>query len=251
MSANRGELVDDLRYWLAPPYLLRSQLHILKARGEYQRARRENPEHLFRIFDQYRCLYIHIPKAGGVSIYNSLFAEAIGKEHVKSVGHYSIRDYQLIFGSKTVQDYFTFSIVRNPWARVLSAYKFLRRGGFHKWDAIWAEKHLSKFNSFDDFVIRWLTPHSACRAMHFIPQHNFLVSCSGQLKIDFIGKLETIEADFDAIRKTLNIDCRIRHLNRSKPTSDRRGYRRSYTAQSQRIVEQVYQKDIEVFGYEF
>ena len=231
-----------------PPYPLRSQLHVLKAQGRYRQARRK-PEHLFSLFDRYRCLFVHIPKAGGVSVYNSLFAPASGQDYVKSVGHHSIRDYELIFGRKAVQTYFTFTVVRNPWARVLSAYQFLRRGGFHQQDAAWAERHLSQFSSFDEFVAQWLTPPNIYRALHFVPQHEFLRSRSGQLNLDFVGRLETIQADFDSIKEKIGIDCDIRHLNKSK--SKPHHYRQSYTARSRHIVEQIYRTDIETFGYDF
>ena len=238
-------------YSLYPPYLVRHQLRVLRQQQRYRQARRSQSENLFKIFDRYRCLFVHIPKAGGVSFYNSLFAAAAKEPYIKSIGHYSIKDYELIFGSKALQSYFKFTVVRNPWARVFSAYTFLRSGGFHQKDAAWAEKHLSKFSSFEDFVNQWLCAQNAARAIHFVPQHEFLRSRSGQINIDHVGRLETIQADFDVIKNRLGVGEEIQHLNRGSRSRESRSYRQMYTARSKRVVASVYKKDIEVFGYEF
>ncbi|MBA2490567.1 MAG: hypothetical protein H0V34_02305 [Gammaproteobacteria bacterium] len=58
-------------------------------------------------FDRYRCIYVHIPKTGGVSISTSLFGSTTGR-------HRTVAEYKQIFGERAFKDYFKFTFVRNP-----------------------------------------------------------------------------------------------------------------------------------------
>lgn len=73
-------------------------------------------------FDKYKCIFIHVPKTAGVSVAKSL----LGKPTV----HWSALNCRLIFGKEDFNNYFKFSFVRNPFTRLISAYEFLRNGGY-------------------------------------------------------------------------------------------------------------------------
>lgn len=233
------------------PFPIRHQFHVFKHREKYREIRTQESDHLFNAFDKHKCLFVHIPKTGGVSVYRSLFSPTPDKV-IKSIGHYSLKDYGVIFGSDALEEYFKFAFVRNPWARTLSSYQFLKKGGFHNQDKAWADANIDKFNSFDEFVIEWLTPGNISKALHFIPQHEFLtIARGGENSMDFVGKLETIESDFQHIKNQLDIDCNLQHHNKSKSTKPKAHYRNFYTQKSRDIVARVYQKDIDTFNYTF
>lgn len=234
------------------PFPIKHQLRVLTRQKSYQNIRTSGEGHIFNAFDEHKCLFIHIPKTGGVSVYRSLFNSKKDQVNVRSAGHFSLKDYEIIFGHDVLREYFTFTFVRNPWSRVLSSYQFMKKGGFHSKDEAWAKKNLSKFNSFNEFVVQWLNHRNIYRALHFIPQYEFLFSRNGQMNIDFIGKLENIDSDFNQIKSKLHIDCTLRHDNKGNLTRKKtRSYREFYTEETRDIVARIYCKDIEIFNYTF
>ena len=201
---------------------------------------RESSSSSIAAFDYYKCIYVHIPKTGGISINDALWGNPGGV-------HKSIGEYARIFSPQTLEDYFKFTFVRNPWDRLVSAYVFMKSGGQHAADASWAQAHLDGLDDFDSFVRHWVSSQNIYRGIHFIPQADFL-KLHGTLAIDFIGRMENIEADFDTVKRQLGLnEAQLAHKNKSA----RRDYREYYTAKSISIVEEVYREDVELFEYSF
>ena len=91
------------------------------------------------------CIFIHIPKCAGNAVQKSLFGEVV-------FGHQTIRQYQVALPKVTYQNAWKFTIVRDPFERVASAWRFLKAGGLHKHDADYFAENLSRYASFDHFV---------------------------------------------------------------------------------------------------
>ena len=69
-----------------------------------------------------KCIYIHIPKTGGMSI-ESMLGEDLKKIHQSSIKikHGTPKEWKY---SKYWEYYYKFTFVRNPWDRVVSAYLY-------------------------------------------------------------------------------------------------------------------------------
>jgi hypothetical protein len=67
--------------------------------------------------------------------------------------------------------------------------------------------------------------------------------------VDFVGLYENLAEDFNYIKNRLDISVNLKHQN--KGTNRRKDYRTYYTDETREIVANVYQKDIEIFGYDF
>ncbi|TDY13588.1 sulfotransferase family 2 domain-containing protein [Meridianimaribacter flavus] len=191
-------------------------------------------------FDDNECIFIHIPKAGGVSLALNLFGNL-------GYGHRPIYKYLYIFNQKEFKKYFKFTFARNPWDRLVSAYFFLKAGGFHKEDAEWYEMHLSKYKDFEDFVLNWVNEDNIYKGIHFIPQYEF-ITINSKVAVDKIYKIEEFNNSVKEINEVLNKDILLTHENKSKREKD---YRTYYSSKTQKIVEEVYKKDILLFGYSF
>lgn len=210
-------------------------------RTKYQRLRRSEAwGYSLEPFDQYRCIYVHIPKTAGVSVAKALFGNY-------GAGHVPITMHRRIFGDVLFDQYFKFTFVRNPWDRVVSAYTFLQKGGMDREDKAFAARHIAPYADFDEFVRRWLTPENAHRSLHFRPQADWLCLRDGTLAVDYIGHFERIAEDFQVICKRLGIEADLGHHN----ASQRRDYREYYTDETAGIVGDVYRRDVTLCEYQY
>lgn len=214
--------------------------------GKYslaQEMRRTQGEYSYEPFDRLGCIFVHIPKTAGVSISRSLFGCLSG-------GHAAISHYQMVFDSAAFQRYFKFTFVRNPWDRLFSAYRFLSRGGMTAEDAAWAARNVVPFGSFERFVNEWLSEESIRSYPHFIPQKEFVFLPGGTAPaVDFIGRFERLQADFEAVCRRLGVEARLPHENQAGAADQT--YREAYNPGMQRKVAELYGDDIEEFGYVF
>jgi Sulfotransferase family len=232
------------------PHDTRRRIFRLSAPRRYnalQRLRhRESAGYSLAPYDEHRCIFVHVPKTAGVSASRGLFGGLGG-------GHAPIGLYQIVYAAREFHDYFKFTFVRNPWDRLLSAYEFLRDGGMDETDRRWAEQRVQQFDNFDDFVRRWVNEENVLSYVHFVPQYRFLCApFSHRILMDWIGRFEQLENDFDLVRRRLGLTgAHLHHHNEGPRARERRDFREHYTPAARRIVERVYRIDIELLGYSF
>lgn len=200
------------------------------------------PGYTFKPFLDHRCVFVHIPKAAGIAIAKSLFGNMAG-------GHWTVQQYEYIFRKvlrvRDFDQYFKFTFTRNPWDRVVSAYFFLRSGGWNTSGL--PEYPVRDFTLFSDFVKNWLTEENARSVLHFRPQVDFVRDRYGHVGVDFVGRMESLEEDFEYVRRRLGIEAQLARTNQSQHLA----YQDLYDDKSKEIVRSVYHSDIEVFGYSF
>ena len=163
-------------------------------------------------------------------------------------GHKSARHYKQVFGLSTFRRYFKFTFVRNPYSRLHSAYHFLMRGGHGEVHEKWVKKHIIGYKTFEDFVMHWVNRNNIYKRCHFVPQYLYLSNKNMELEVDFIGRFENLEKDFQAICSKLNISTVLPHFNSNRME---RHWRSFYNDKMLRIVEEVYYEDFTMFDYEF
>jgi len=217
-----------------------SQLSHWKNRKQSRELRTRDYVYSLKGFDELECIFIHIPKSAGVSVNRELFGNLGG-------AHRSVRTYKRVFGPATFKKYYKFTFVRNPYSRLLSAYRFLKRGGFCDVDKQWAEENLGQYNSFQEFVHGWLTDKSVLTYNHFRPQFMYLCDRSFEPEVDFIGHFETIDQDFEKVCLRLNVSRELKKYNQGPEKEDHWSF--FYTDKELKKVYKIYRKDFELFGY--
>lgn len=138
-------------------------------------------------------------------------------------------------------DLFSFSVVRNPWARAVSLY--YRDEGLQSHSKI----------SFTQFVENHFYASDTCvvPSLHQ-NQSDWLSDESGKIAIDYVGKIEELERVIEVVRDATNgrlvIDKQIVNENsRSRSKS----YRDLYNNYTRGLIAKRFEKDIDLFGYHF
>jgi hypothetical protein len=127
------------------------------------------------------------------------------------------------------ETFFKFSIVRNPWAQMASLY-----GRLYPTDA-----------SACGFR-RWL--HRFRRPAGTVPEASLFEPRGGACLVDFIGRYETLQADFDTACDRAGIP------RRTLPRTNAAGGRDPFTIYddaSAELVGRLFAADVERFGYAF
>ncbi len=191
-------------------------------------------------FEQRSCLFIHVPKCAGSSVCAAMFDDW-------SPGHLPLYWYEQQFPEQFAAS-FKFAFVRHPLERAYSAYAFLRGNALAKRDHA-AQKLVSHYRDFDDFVGHWLHPETIQRQLHFAAQTDFLTDSMGHLALDFVGCQEHLERDFRRVCEQLGYPVELPHVNRSQQRRPMLA-REFCTVRTRRLVRRVYQRDYEMLGYE-
>ena len=188
-----------------------------------------------------KILFIHIPKTAGVSLiktYEDYFADA---------RHSPALLYKLMLGTK-FENFSSFSVVRNPWARLYSAYNFLMEGGLISTDREMGCVLAEQCPSFDKFIKKWLPKNEVYSYMHFVPQYEFLCGWGGKIIVKNIVKLEQLNNYWPVLADKLSIPLRqIKSANVGKKGD----FRVHYDNESIDIVRSLYKKDIELLNYSY
>jgi hypothetical protein len=171
------------------------------------------------ISEKFECVFVHVPKVAGQSV-ERVFLELHGLTWDERaslllrpnaepalgpprLAHLTAEEY-VACGHLTAEEwgrFFTFSFVRNPWARAVSFYKYI---GLHR--------HLP----FATFARRLADEYWHDRYWFVRPQADFVLGTSGRPQVDFIGRLETIDRDFKTVCRRLGLAPRaLPHSNHS------------------------------------
>ena len=90
---------------------------------------------------------------------------------------------------------------------------------------------------------------------HFTPQIKYTHNSSGDQVVDFIGKYETLQEDYDKLNEICGWNFKfmtLPHANKSQRAE--KDYRRYYEDGSglvKHLVSEIYREDIETYGYTF
>jgi len=138
---------------------------------------------------------------------------------------------------------YRFTLVRNPWDKVVSHYEYRRKRN--------KTEVASLGISFSEWVKKTYGPEKDPLYYNnpkaFQPQVEWLKDDEGNMTIDFIGKFETINEDFNQIKSAIGLEAELPHLNASK----RADYHSYYDDETREIVANWFREDIEAFGYRF
>ena len=194
------------------------------------------------ISHKYKLIFIHIPKCAGISVWHSLDL-TISEENLISITppilqHLLPKQLKGKYIKKEIWDtYKKFTIIRNPYDRVISDY-FWMKGN--------AEAKRLITGTFDDFltlreeVVNNNNYDQDVYFDHFYPMHFYFEG----IQYDRVIRFENINKEYEELRQSFGIANALPHVNES----DRKDFVLN-KAQQDRIYK-LYKKDFEQLGYE-
>lgn len=203
-------------------------------------------------------IFVHIPKTGGTSLAMALEDRAhkddilIGdtpkarkrRGRVKKLQargrlwkHATLADIDGVVSPDQIAHMLCFTIVRNPWDRMVSYYHWLRDQDFQHEAVTLAKSH--------DFAGFLRHPHTQTTHQNW-PASRYMTDVLGRAHGVFL-RLEHLRDDLAPVETHLGFELEIPHINRS----DRSAYQDYYTDELRDLVGQVCAEDIDRFGYRF
>ena len=205
-------------------------------------------------------IFVHIPKTGGTSMALALEERAmkddilIGdtpkarkrRRRLKGVHaagrlwkHSTLADIEGLVPAAQIDRAFTFTLVRNPWDRIVSYYHWLRVQTFDH-----PAVHLARASGFSDF----LNARPTQAALQQAPYASYMRKADGTERCDAFVRMEHLEQDAAPVWAHLGFRLDLPITNRSER---RRDYREYYGDSDANLVAALCHADVERFGYSF
>lgn len=204
-----------------------------------------------------RFMFIHIPKTAGSSIRLAMgeFADkprelwpnrllrmaGVDVNHVAPYRkrmlhrHVFARKVQLHIPRRVFDGLFKFAFVRNPWDRMVCWYHYILSRPSHR-----RHRRVRRLGSFEAYL------HDEIRQDR-VRQLPFLVDARGELIVDFVGRFESLQAEFLHVCRTIGICARLPHRKPSPPYD----YRTYYSDALIELLADHVREEIARFGYTF
>lgn len=202
-----------------------------------------------------KCIFLHVPKCAGSSIEHVCIENNILIDSVNQVR--GINDTNLMNKREKTNVYttieaeediiFSFTFIRNPYDRLVSAWRDYQVSVDYL-DKPFATfvKHfvLGPQGNRDKQWFRW------SHVMPFTDQRMKIFDAQLNPIVNFIGKFETLQQDFDTVCDKISLASqKLPHIKKSKHRT--KHYTEHYDDELVDIVSTIYSKDIEYFGYKF
>lgn len=165
--------------------------------------------------------YVRIPKTASSSIDAAL---------PKPFGHRTALSWIEKVGREKWDSAFTFTFVRHPVDRFLSAYYY---------SSIFGERDdpNSFLKNLEDFYVK------KDNFLLLQPQHEWICDKEGNVLVDFIGRFENLQNDWEEVCDAIGWANELPHAKASLRKNI------PLTQESKKILREFYAKDFELLGY--
>ncbi len=207
------------------------------------------------ISKQSQFVYFRIPKAANSTVVSTLYcaengevADSFDAMDVIKRSYFTPSSLNMAELEFVLSDYWKFTVVRNPYSRVLSACldKIVRNRTQKEWVEIYFGKNKDAI-TFDEFLDYLEFGNGVYDDPHWALQTDLIFMPLNE--IDFVGRLENFENDITLIAKNIfgkKVDAVNWNFHSTGSDSKRCEY---LTVDRIRRIYRIYQKDFELLKY--
>ena len=154
--------------------------------------------------------------------------------------HRTAKEMKTILGEKLWDRIFTFSMVRNPWDRTVSAYNYRKL----------VHPHIKNL-TFREYVLGLMKDpkYKRARRPFYLNDCYHYISEDGEIIVDSVLRFENRVEDLTKV--AVKIGCEDLFESHWNKTVREKEYVNYYDGETKRIVEELCAKDIEQFNYTF
>lgn len=200
----------------------------------------------------HRCIFIHIPKTGGTSIEHviwpgerssaDLWMGFVDRFHnfyqTGGLQHLTAKLIRAHVGASLFADYFKFAIIRNPWDKAASQFRYMA-----------SRPDLCEFADLEcppsDFR-HYLEAIARKEHVQWMAQHRFVLDDNGESMVDRIGRYENLQSATTRFFAAIGIaDVVLSHANRTRDS----GVPHTMDLESSEMIGELYRTDALAFGY--
>ena len=179
-------------------------------------------------------VFIHVPHVAGWSICASL-----SRYEYINVHHISFIEWERIL-QEEFKKCFKFAFVRNPYDIAVTIYC----------RAINRIKNIKERFSFEEWVEETFGKDAVPGFKLQVQQFPYISTIDNKIELDFLGRYETLQDDFNKVCQLVGIKQRILpHKNKARLKT--KPYSEYYVPRTKYLVGQFFKEDLEKFGYSF
>lgn len=184
------------------------------------------------ICHKYKCIFIHIPKNAGTTIINS-FDKKWGDPDTSFLlsGPHSPKEHWIDLAIK-YKDYFIFSVIRNPWDRFISGWKYCEG---------------TKNKSFDEILFN--LPNHGHDNIHITRTQMSTISVENKIIPNYLIRYENLQEDYNMLCSIIGKPKRLLEWHNKTEHSSYKDFFK--TSSHKNEFYKHYKEDIETFQYTF
>ncbi len=213
---------------------------------------------------QFKIIFVHIPRVAGTSVEKYLGMGSIDQlfsfdkikltkwskkfpenspEQSKTPQHLTALELKKVIPENIFNSFYKFSIVRNPFDRVISEYLHIKDTS--------QPPYLARFKtmSLDDFVLEGLSLSQTERINlfdgHLETQCSYVLDENKSLLVDKVFKLENLQECVDFLKNIVGIEA-FPHARNTTPIENF-----TFSEESKEMIKIFYKEDFDFFSYTY
>lgn len=224
------------------------------------------------ISHRHKFIFVHLGRTGGRSLTVELekrcgpddivtpAGDVAGRNHVGWHRHTTARQIRDRLGQRILDDYFVFTVERNPWDKVLSnywAYKGYAHGVGGKTEQIpWVERVWRNVSGYPWSFDRWMKYRiyrSKIPGLRrpFAKAFRNYTDENGKLMVDAIFRYEHFSDQVGILSEKLGFPLELKAREGKTTRRDRRDYTELYSDWSRSFMDRYYAEEIKLMNYRF